>query len=379
MKILSIGSDRKLFEEGSAVSERIKEYGNLVDELHIVVLALKSLGLKDKQLTSKVWVYPTNSFSRWFYVYDAVRLSNKIIFSRKFVKGQSMITTQDPFECGWVGLIVKRKWLIPLEAQLHTDPFSPYFYGFKNFIRKNVARKVLRYADGVRVVAENLKAGLTGLSGAAITVLPIYVDKEKIENAEVKFNLHNRYPWRFIILAASRLTREKNLGLTLRVLARVRKKFPGVGLIILGAGPEEGRLRGLARRLGLSGAVEFAGWQEDLTSFYKSANLFIQTSLFEGYGLSLVEAGLSGLPVVTTPVGIAKELINEKEAYIIEPTDTEGFVSAIIDLVENNHKRDYLRIHLRQTLEAKLLGKEEYLSKIKETWEQTAKKIVAKK
>ena len=86
IKVLSIGSDRKLFEEGSAVSERIKEYGTLVGELHIVVFALKSLGLKEKQIAPNVWVYPTNSFSKWLYVHDASKLGQKIVLEHKFEK-----------------------------------------------------------------------------------------------------------------------------------------------------------------------------------------------------------------------------------------------------------------------------------------------------
>ena len=78
LKVLMIGSDRKLFEEGSAVVERIKGYGALVEELHIIVFALKSLGFTDKRIAPNVWIYPTNSFSRWLYIYDAASLGKKI-------------------------------------------------------------------------------------------------------------------------------------------------------------------------------------------------------------------------------------------------------------------------------------------------------------
>jgi len=223
----------------------------------------------------------------------------------------------------------------------------------------------------VRVVSEDLKNKVSNLTKAEITTLPIYIDIDKIQNAEATFDLHDKYPWRFIMLAVSRLTQEKNLGLALRILARVRKKFPSVGLVIAGSGPERGRLISLARRLNLSGAVAFSGWHDELASLYKTANIFIQTSLYEGYGLALAEAGLSGLPVVTTPVGIARDLIHEKEALIFEANAPEKFVEGIIELVQNNSMRDFLRINLKQTLEAKLMGKEEYLSKIKAAWGRT--------
>ena len=156
IKVLSIGSDRKLFEDGSAVSERIKEYAGLVEEYHVIVFSKRSLGLKSKQIAPNAWIYPTNSVSRWFYPLDAIRIGKKI--------GATMITTQDPFESGWAGLKLKKILKIPLEVQLHTDPYSSHFSGFLNWVRKFIMKKVMRGADGIRDVAN----------------LPIYVNRKRI-------------------------------------------------------------------------------------------------------------------------------------------------------------------------------------------------------
>ena len=375
MKILSIGSDRKLFAEGSAVSERIKEYGSLVEELHIVNMTDAREGFKDKQLAPNVWVYPTNSIFSIFRPLDAARIGKRLILDKKFVRGQSVITAQD-IESGWAGMKVKSKWRIPLEVQLHTDPFSPYFKGFQNSVRKMFIGKILRAADSIRVVGESLKSKILNIRpDATISVLPIYVDKRKIEDARLSFDLHARYPWHFILLAVSRLAPEKNLSLAIDALAMVRSRFPDTGLVIVGSGPEEGRLKSLVKKLKLEGAVEFAGWQEDLASFYKTSNLFIQCSFFEGYGLALVEAGLSGLPVVTTPVGVAAELEDGRDARILPIGRVDLFAEAIIDLIEHNDKRENLRFNLKKTLESKLLSKEQYLNTLKENWEVLSKKI----
>ncbi|MBI2065662.1 MAG: glycosyltransferase [Candidatus Zambryskibacteria bacterium] len=383
IKVLMISRDRNIANPGNAVAERMEEYGKLVEELHIVIFALKNLKLEKKQIASNVWIYPTNSFSRWLYIRDAARLGKQIVFDKKFTRGKSLVTTQDPFESGWAGLKVKKKWRIPLEVQMHTDPFSPYFSGFQNRVRKFFARKVLHNADSIRVVTKDLKpkilnlpAGRAGLkSNARISVLPIYVDKEKIKNAKISFDLHARYPWRFILLTVSRLSPEKNLELALETLALVRERFLNTGLVIVGSGPEESKLRSMVKSLRLEGAVEFVGWQNDLTSFYKTANVFIQTSLFEGYGLSLVEAGLSGLPVITTPVGVALELEHDKDALIYPLNDVNLFANGVIDLIENNYKRENLRANMKRTLETKLISKDDYMAQIKLGWEETARNI----
>src|SRR3989344_8739904 len=107
---------------------------------------------------------------------DAIYLGNQIMFDNKFIRGEAVITVQD-IESGWAGMKIKNKWRIPLEVQLHTDPFSPYFTGFQNRARKFFARTVLAKADSIRVVSENLKSRILNLkSDAHVSVLPIYVD-----------------------------------------------------------------------------------------------------------------------------------------------------------------------------------------------------------
>ncbi len=386
LKVLMISGDRNILVSGSAVSERMKEYAGLVVELHVVLLCdkahTKELKIENGKLKidPNTWVYPTNSSLKFFRPSDATRLGKKIVFDKKFVRGKSLITVQDPFECGWAGMKIKNKWRIPLEVQLHTDPFSPYFSGFLNSVRKFMAKRVLEKADSIRVVAEWLKKNLEASSykpKAPILVLPIYVERSRIENAQVKFDLHARFGWHFILLAVSRLTPEKNIPMMLEVLKKVVAIFPNTGLVIVGAGPEMESLKLKAKSLKLESNVQFVGWQEDLASYYKTANLFIQTSNFEGYGLALVEAGISGLPVVTTAVGIANDLDNGKDAYVCPVGDVEYMFKAVYDLVENNQKRENLKLNMKISLEAKLLSKEDYLASIKKNWLETSLKVTA--
>ena len=373
IKILMIGSDRKLFEEGSAVSERIKDYGNLVEELHIVIFAKKSLGLEKKQIAPNIWLYPTNSLSRWFYPIDATRIAKGVVSSGSFEKETTLITTQDPFECGLAGVLLKNKFDFPLEIQLHKNPFSREFGGFINEIRKVLARQVLPKADGVRVVSSAVGEAVKSITKANIKVLPIYIDKRKIMDSRAEFDLHGMYPWKFILLTVSRLSREKNIQTVIEALSIVRKNFPETGLVVVGDGPEKGNLTRLAKKLGLERAVEFVGWQNDANSYYKSADAFIQASAFEGYGLSLVEAGISGLPIVTTSVGIAQELEHNSDAFIYPKADPELFAEGIMELIQNNFKRGSMKINIVKTLEQKLLSKEDYLLEMKNSWETLVK------
>ena len=139
MKILSIGTDRKLFEEGSAVRARQIEYAKKWEEIHIVVFSIKSEIKKTRiQISNNVWVYSTGSLSKLFYILDAIKIGRKILRLGSYV-----ITCQDPFETGLVGWRLAKKFKAPLELQIHTDIGSPYFTSLKlgwrlaflNFIR----------------------------------------------------------------------------------------------------------------------------------------------------------------------------------------------------------------------------------------------------
>jgi glycosyltransferase involved in cell wall biosynthesis len=374
MKVLMLSSDRNVLASGSAVAERMKEYGALVEELHVVLLSDKSHGLKDTQLDKNIWVYPTNSSRNFFRPLDAARIGKKLIREKKFVRGLSVITA-DSIECGWAGAKIKSKWRIPLEVQIHNDPFSPHYTGFQNRVRKFYSKKVFKSADSIRVVTEGLKGKITSLTNAEVNVLPIYIDKRRIEEGRVAFDLRARYGFNFTILMVCRLTAEKNLPFALEILARLREIYPDTGLVIVGSGPMESGLKRRAEKLGLERNVVFAGWQNDLVSYYKTANVFLQTSDFEGYGMALVEAGLSGLPVISTPVGVATELTHGEDAYIYPSGETELFVAGLKELIENNTRRERLKISLRNTLESKLLVKDEYLKRMLSNWEGISKKV----
>jgi len=348
LAVLMISNDRNIALSESSVLERMKEYAGLVGELHIVLFSNKTHGLKNQKVGDNLWIYPTNSFNKFFRFLDAFWVGRKI--------DTDIITTQDPFECGFAGLLLKRVKRVPLEVQLHTDMFSPYFNGFINQTRKFIAKIVLPRSDGVRVVTESLKNKILEKNlNKNVCVSPIYIDKNRIEG-EAKFDLHEKYGWKKILLTVSRLSPEKNIEMMLQALSIIVQKNPDTGLVVVGSGSEEGKLKTLVQRLNLDKNVVFEGWQKDLASYYKSADIYVQTSNFEGYGLSLVEAGLTGLPIVTTPVGIANDL---KKVTIITSVDELAET-----LTDGNLKRGLIKEELIE----KIYSKELFLKKLKENW-----------
>jgi glycosyltransferase involved in cell wall biosynthesis len=310
MWVLSIGMDRAMFTAGSAVEKRTLEYGAAVDELHIVVFSHVRHELRNKELAENVFLYPTNSRHKLLYIIDAILIGRRLLNAAE--SSRRIITTQDPAETGVVGWVLAHLSGAPLHMQIHVDIFSSFFArGHRgNRLRQWIAVLVLRKASRIRAVSKRIKCSLARMFGDdiknSIDVLPIFVDVTAFE--KVKARVKEVQADQNIVIV-SRLEPEKNVALALYTLADVLPDYPRAKLIIAGEGGEQGRLEALATQLHVSEQVRFIGWVDDLPALYESADVYLQTSDYEGYGMTLLEAAAAGRAVVTTDVGLVGEVL----------------------------------------------------------------------
>jgi len=366
MKILNIIIDRGLFDEKSEVRQRIIEYGGLVEELHMIVFSKRNLGFKPQKF-GNVFVYPTNSWSRWCYIFDAIKIGKKI-------EKPDLVTSQDPFETGFACWRLSKYFKTKLQLQIHTDFLNKYFQNesFLNKIRVKIAKFLIPKADCIRVVSERIKKSLitSGHTLKPTRVLPVFVDVEKIKNEPIKVNLKEKYPqFNFIILMASRLTKEKNISMAVEVMKDVVKLYSRVGLVIVGVGPERENLKSQISNLKINKNVILESWMTDLTSYYKTADLFLLTSNYEGYGRTIIEATASGCPVVMTDVGLAGDILESGYGGKIIPV---GGKKELEDLIKsfcvNPNSLDSLIFYSSKITDG-LSSKAEYLARYKKHWE----------
>lgn len=334
-----LSRDAKIFKDGSAVSERMVKYGQLCEELVIVVITKKTwipvfarldslarlAGMTEKQLSKNVWVYP------FCEVFKAIK---------NIKKGDWAVTAQDPFEIGLIGWLIKLIYDLPLEIQIHTDFLSPYFWqeSCGNKMRVILAKFLIKRAGQIRVVSARIKKSLISLNidECKITVLPIAVDIKKISEAPIKTNLRKKYSqFDFIILMASRFTKEKNIVLAIDVFKEIVFKYPKTLLLIVGEGAEKKNYESRIMDYGLERNTVIESWTLDLISYYKTADLFLLTSNYEGYGMAVVEAKAAGLPIIMTDVGVAGyELKTDEDVAIAPVGDKKAIYEAIIKIIQ---------------------------------------------
>ena len=134
------------------------------------------------------------------------------------------------------------------------------------------------------------------------------------------------------LLCVARLAPEKGIDLLLRAFISVIAVYPNARLTILGTGPQDAALRRLASQLGLEAAVDFAGFHNDLASFYAQSTLFVLPSRHEGMPNALLEAAAAGLPLVATPssAGLCDLLLNSPGAWLTRAISAESLSETIL-------------------------------------------------
>lgn len=366
MKVLTLSIDRSIPRPESPVRARMREYASLVEELHIVV-PVSGTQRAEMIREDNLVIYAVRG--RAGYILRVLQVAWTLFRSEE----KWILSSENPFELGMLGYFIKWVFRVPLQLQLHTDVASPYFKkgSRRNAIQVRLAKFCLPRADGIRAVSQRVKRGIVesfSVREESVEVLPIFTDTQYFSKSEPTFDLHDRYPGAFIVLMASRLSPEKNIRLAIEACVGLAASYPQLMLLVVGNGPQEKQLKKQAASSG--GRIVFEPWTDDLRSYYSTAaDIFFSTSDYEGWGMAIVEAAASGLPVVMTETGCAGEFIVHNESGIIVPVqDKEALQHAISRLIEDPELRQRLGRRAQQDA-LKLEDKRAYLNRYRVLWE----------
>lgn len=140
-----------------------------------------------------------------------------------------------------------------------------------------------------------------------------------------------------LLLSAGRLVWEKGHQDAIRALAWLRRSRTDVRLLVLGSGPEEGRLRAHAAELGVGDHVDFRATvpYDEMPALHRSASALVLPSLpvkgwEEQFGMVLVEALAAGTPVVACDTGAIPEVLGDA-GVVVPAGDWRGIAAALLD------------------------------------------------
>jgi len=208
---------------------------------------------------------------------------------------------------------------------LEAPGWSPFHYFVTRYA---LARADHVTATGLRLANATLRYTPRG---KPVTVVPYGVELARFQPAA----RNGAHPNDVVVGAVARLSPEKGLDDLLRAVARLVGQGLPLRLILAGDGPQRGRLRRLADRLGIAGRVDFRGEapHERVPAVLRELDIFAMPSRAEGFGVAALEAQAMELPVVATRVhGIPDVVEDGVSGLLVPPRDTGALAEAIARL-----------------------------------------------
>lgn len=228
--------------------------------------------------------------------------------------------------------------------------YPQYFTRVHRTKMKILVPRVARKAHHILTISEHAKLEIVHfleIPPEKVTVTYLAVSSafcplsaEDIDKTRRKYDLPKRF-----VLSVCTLEPRKNIIQLLRAFAQLRKKGIDCPLVHTGAkGWLCEEIFAEAEHLNLGSSVRFLGRVslQDLISLYNSATVFAYPSLYEGFGIPVLEAMACGCPVVTSNVSSIPEVIGDA-GIMIDPDDEESLAAALRQVLDNPDKAETMR------------------------------------
>jgi glycosyltransferase involved in cell wall biosynthesis len=197
-------------------------------------------------------------------------------------------------------------------------------------------RIVLRRFDAIGAVSEVIAEKLVsfGVQSERINVIANGIDAGAFDSAESTAGDSTRPPGERVLGIVGRLDLQKGFEYLLTAVAALRSSFPELRLLIVGEGPDRGKIEELVSRQGLADHVTMAGRQTDMPKIYGSFDIFVLPSLNEGLPMTLLEAMAAGKAIIATRVGAVPKVVTDGvTGLLVDPGNVTSLTHAISQLL----------------------------------------------
>ncbi|GAW94017.1 glycosyltransferase [Calderihabitans maritimus] len=242
------------------------------------------------------------------------------------------------YSAGVPAILLGKRYNIPVVISEHFSGFARKSLGC---LEKTKAKFVFENADLVCPVSIDLKKHIKNYGiRARFRVVPNTVDMSIFSVAESARTKRDKEDLRKRMLVVALLDSKKGVPYLLEAIAQLRVERDDFILDIVGDGPNRKEYEELANSLGLADIVYFHGTKkkEEVAEFMKQCDFFVLPSLYETFGVVLIEALACGKPVVTTNVGGPNEIVTSEVGKLVPPGNSKSLAKAIDYMLDHYQK-----------------------------------------
>jgi glycosyltransferase involved in cell wall biosynthesis len=347
-------------------SEALAEKGFAVDILVNRITGITTLKMEDLKYLKRFNVGEGNGVRivRSFYlklpglekinVVRWIRKTGKLFgkYVKKFGR-PDMIIAHSSIWAGCAAEHIFLKYEIPYIIVEHRSRYTGITEGAEKMFRKfyfPMLKKAFFAAEKIITVSFSLNNKIIEIepsSNKKILTIPELVDTGFFKLPE---NPRNREPFR--VFSAGILEKIKGIDVLIRAFAGFLEKFPDARLRIAGRGSLLRELTKLAEDLGIKERVKFLGYldREGILREMREAKIFVLASRFEAFGIVLIEAMATGLPVIATRSGGPGSIVSDDAGILTDLENEEQLTLAMIKIYEHYDHYDQEKIR-KQILE----------------------------
>ena len=322
----------------------------LAKKHHVDYLTTKFKGLPKFEIVDGINVYRVPVLGRK-ELSTATLLSMLTFFPSSLLKGiklcnvnrYDIINAHFVIPSGPSGIILSKLFNLPIVMSVHGgdihDPskkWSPH----KHFLLRKIITWFLNKSDKIIAQSNNTMDNTNKYyhPNKEISVIPLgFVTPEFKKTTREELGLPEEH---IILISVGRLVKRKGYEYAIQAVSKIA--HPNLKYLIIGDGPEEKSLKDLTKRLGVEEKVEFLGFvsEEKKFQYLSISNIYVLSSLHEGFGICLLEAMYCGLEIVSTDNGGQTDfLLDKKNALMVPIEDSDALADKILELLKNENLR----------------------------------------
>lgn len=275
----------------------------------------------------------------------------------KYTKDCDFVHTHTTYAQLYSAFFLPKKKLITTEHSTNNRRRNKKIFKIIDYFMYKKYKKIICISEAVK---ESLNNWLKSTKEKSIIVnnginLEKYENAKKIKKSDFKIKEED-----IMLVNVARFSEAKN---HLKLIEAMQYTKKDIHLFLIGDGELKDEIKKKINELNLNNRVHFLGLRDDVERILKTADIFILTSIYEGFGLAAIEARAAGLPIIISDVPGLTNLFEEREYILkINPNYSKDITEKINYLANNlkkiNIKKDDLSVYSIETMAKKYL--EEY-------------------